>query len=179
MERLEGREERSSVRKPSMAAYDPRGQVIRTGFNPDGSEQRVIYGIPADVADPERFAPTPWVAYTYDANDNAGRTHADSAQPYRGHWNTPASIVIDAWGRTIEAIARNGSAQTDWLVTRSQYDIRGNLLSVTDAMGRVAFRYGYDLTNGLGGVTTSMQACAAQCLMQSAIRSRAATARVR
>ena len=25
--------------------YDPRGQVIRTR-NPDGSEQRVIYGIP-------------------------------------------------------------------------------------------------------------------------------------
>lgn len=130
----------------AVMVYDPRGQVIRT-VNPDGSEQRVIYGIPADVADPERFAPTPWVAYTYDANDNAGRTHADSAQPYRGHWNTPASIVIDALGRTIEAIARNGSAQTDWLVTRSQYDIRGNLLSVTDAMGRVAFRYGYDLTN--------------------------------
>ena len=28
--------------------YDPRGQVIRT-LNPDGSEQRVIYGIPADL----------------------------------------------------------------------------------------------------------------------------------
>ena len=36
--------------------YDPRGQVIRT-LNPDGSEQRVIYGIPSDLANPEQFAP--------------------------------------------------------------------------------------------------------------------------
>ncbi len=50
--------------------YDPRGQVIRT-LNPDGSEQRVIYGIPADLTNPDQFAPTPWEAYTYDANDLA------------------------------------------------------------------------------------------------------------
>ena len=34
--------------------YDPRGQVIRT-LNPDGSEQRVIYGIPVDLKNPERI----------------------------------------------------------------------------------------------------------------------------
>ena len=55
--------------------YDPRGQVIRT-VNPDGSEQRVIFGVPDGSDDPGRFTPTPWEAYTYDANDNAGRTHA-------------------------------------------------------------------------------------------------------
>jgi RHS repeat-associated protein len=127
--------------------YDPRGQVIRT-LNPDGSEQRVLYGIPADLANPELFAPTPWEAYTYDANDNAGRTHADSSQAFQSHWNTPASIVIDALGRTVQATARNGAdQQTDWHITRSRYDIRGNLLSVTDALGRVAFRYAYDLAN--------------------------------
>ncbi|MGB3941014.1 MAG: SpvB/TcaC N-terminal domain-containing protein [Candidatus Manganitrophaceae bacterium] len=130
----------------AVIVYDPRGQVIRT-LNPDGSEQRVIYGIPADLADPGQFAPTPWEAYTYDANDNAGRTHADSAQTYRGHWNTPANIVIDALGRTVEAVARNGATPADGYVTRSNYDLRGNLLSVTDALGRVAFRYSYDLTN--------------------------------
>ncbi|WKJ90074.1 SpvB/TcaC N-terminal domain-containing protein [Methylomonas montana] len=126
--------------------YDPRGQVIRTS-NPDGSQQTVIYGVPADLAKPEQFAPTPWEAYTYDANDNAGRTHAEAAQGYQAHWNTPASIVIDALGRTITATARNGADPKDWYVTRSSYDIRGNLLSVTDALGRVAFRYGYDLAN--------------------------------
>ena len=127
--------------------YDPRGQVIRT-LNPDGSEQRVIYGIPTDLAQPEQFTPTPWEAYTYDANDNAGRTHAAQSTRYQPHWNTPASIVIDALGRTVQATARNGSnPATDWYVTRSTYDIRGNVLTVTDALGRVAFRYTYDLAN--------------------------------
>jgi len=121
--------------------YDPRGQVIRT-LNPDGSEQRVILGIPANLADPENFTPTPWESYSYDANDNAGRTHG-SGNPT--HWNTPASLVVDALGRTIMAVARNGQNPEDWFITRSSYDIQGNLLTVTDALGRVAFQHVYDL----------------------------------
>jgi YD repeat-containing protein len=50
--------------------YDPRGRTIRT-VNPDGSEQRVVYGGPVDLADPDNFSPTPWEIYTYDVNDNA------------------------------------------------------------------------------------------------------------
>ncbi|WP_156119623.1 SpvB/TcaC N-terminal domain-containing protein [Leptolyngbya sp. KIOST-1] len=135
--------------------YDPRGQVIRT-VNPDGSEQRVIYGIPADLATPENFSPTPWEAYTYDANDNAGRTHAQTAPAYEHHWNTPSSIVIDGLGRTVEAVERNRAKRPnsneplpviEEYRTRSAYDIRGNLLTVTDALGREAFRYVYDLAN--------------------------------
>lgn len=127
--------------------YDPRGQVIRT-VNPDNSEQRVIYGVPSDLAKPKEFTPTPWEAYTYDANDNAGRTHSAASTNYRHHWNTPASIVIDALGRTIKAVSRNGeNPATEWLVTQSTYDIRGNLLTVTDALGRTAFKHVYDLAN--------------------------------
>jgi YD repeat-containing protein len=126
-------------------SYDPRGQVIRT-VNPDRSEQRVIFGVPADLTHPEVFTPTPWEAYTYDANDNAGRTHPNTSAPYQPHWNTPVSIVVDALGRTVTAIARNGpNPATDWLIIRSTYDTQGNLLAVTDALGRVAFRYVYDL----------------------------------
>ncbi|MEN8651601.1 SpvB/TcaC N-terminal domain-containing protein [Streptomyces sp. 21So2-11] len=124
--------------------YDPRGQVVRT-LNPDGSEQRVLFGIPADVADPEVFAPTPWESYSYDANDNAGRTHPGRAQTYAGHWNTPASTEVDALGRTVRTVARTGPAAADRLVTRSAYDIQGNLVSVTDALGREAFRYVHDV----------------------------------
>jgi hypothetical protein len=138
--------------------YDPRGQVIRT-VNPDGSEQRVIHGVPgkiglADLSDPEVFDPTPWEAHTYDANDNAGRTHA--ATGYRHHWNTPANIVVDALGRTVEAVERNRAKPADpadplppieEYRTSSTYDIRGNLLTVTDALGRVAFEHVYDLAN--------------------------------
>src|SRR5262245_15669393 len=140
--------------------YDPRGQVIRT-LNPDGSEQRVIYGIPADLTNPDQFAPTPWEAYTYDANDLAPlRTGPEGASlagaaPASHHF-TPSSIVIDALGRTLLAVARNRDAPANSgdplppiqeIRTQSTYDIRGNLLTVMDALDRVAFRYTYDLAN--------------------------------
>jgi RHS repeat-associated protein len=127
--------------------YDPRGQVIRT-LNPDESEQIVIYGVPMDLTNPENFTPTPWEAYTYDANDNAERTHGEATRSYETHWNTPASAVVDALGRTVETVARNGAnPTTDWFRTLSTYDIRGNLLTVTDALGRLNFTYVYDLAN--------------------------------
>src|SRR5947199_399492 len=62
--------------------YDPRGHVICT-VNPDGSEQRVLYGKPSDLTNPDQFTPTPWETYTYDANDNAGRTAPDTSGSYR------------------------------------------------------------------------------------------------
>ena len=143
--------------------YDPRGQVVRT-VNPDGSEQRVIHGIPNNLDDPPlvptdaaKFKPNPWEAYTYDANDNAGRTPlADpNAAEYRHHWNTPASIEVDALGRTVRAVARYREAPVsptsalppiEEHITRSTYDIQGNLTDIHDALGRVAFQYTYDLT---------------------------------
>jgi RHS repeat-associated protein len=136
--------------------YDPRAHVIRT-VNPDASEQTVIYGVPGsiakpDVSTPEVFEPTPWEAYTYDAADNAGRTHAGTSTPYEQCWNTPSSILIDALGRTTQATERNRNQQADgtWsaigeYVTASTYDIVGNLLTVTDPLGRTAFTYNYDL----------------------------------
>lgn len=132
--------------------YDPRGQTIRT-VNPDGSEQRVIYGVSGtivapDLTKPDVFEPTPWETYTYDANDSAGRTHPTASTSYQGHRNTPASAVVDALGRTVETVERNGpNPATDWYVTRSTYDIRGNLLTVTDPLGRDAFQHVYDLAN--------------------------------
>jgi RHS repeat-associated protein len=127
-------------------AYDPRGRVVRT-FDADGSEQRVIFGVPTDLAQPDAYAPTAWESYSYDANDNAGRTHGAAAETYRDSWDTPGSVEFDALGHTVLAVARTGST-TDpdaRLTTRFAYDISGNLLSVTDAMGRVAFGYHYDL----------------------------------
>jgi RHS repeat-associated protein len=154
--------ERNALGQKVTMFYDPRGQVIRI-VNPDGSEQRVIYGVPGTILDPnlnipDLFEPTPWEAYTYDANDNAARTHpADPRNShYRHHHDTPGSIVIDALGRTILAVERNRAVPEppngplppiEEHLTRSTYDIRGNLLTVTDALGRGAFRYTYDLAN--------------------------------
>jgi RHS repeat-associated protein len=142
--------------------YDPRGQVIRTS-NPDNSEKRIVLGVPGkiatpDLSNPDVFEPTPWEVYTYDANDNAGRTHAALASSYRNHWDTPANVVIDALGRTVLNIERTRDAVTNVgdplpplreIRTTSSYDIRGNLLQVIDALGRVAFTHVYDLANRL------------------------------
>ena len=156
--------------------YDPRGQAIRT-LNPDGSEQRVIYGFPHDLADPEQFTPSPWEVYTYDENDNAGRTHADKAINYEHHWNTPGSVVLDGLGRAIQTTERNGIDPGKWYTTRSVYDIRGNVLTVVDQLNRESFQYVYDLTPETkitkrmkdptyGAFGTSMQAPGESCLTQ-------------
>ena len=134
--------------------YDPCGQAIRT-LNPDQSVQLVIYGVPGTIAapnleHPEIFEPTPWEAYTYDANDNAGRTHPAVSAAFEHHWDTPASIVIDALGRTVEAVERNRDdlqSPIQEYRTRMEYDIRGNALAITDPLEREAFRHVYDCAN--------------------------------
>ena len=136
--------------------YDPRGQLIRT-LNPDGSEQRIVYGVPQsldDPTDPDAIVSTPWEVYTYDANDNAGRTHAAASERYRHHWNTPTSIEVDALGRTIATVVRNRAQPAssaaplpalDEYRTRSKYDVQGNLLELSDPLNRVVIAYTYDL----------------------------------
>jgi RHS repeat-associated protein len=140
--------------------YDPLGRVIRS-VNPDGSEQRVIFGVPGTIFAPDFgsrdvFEPTPWEAYTYDPNDNAGRTHPATSGAFRHHWDTPNSILVDGLGRTVQAVARNRQPPPSFdgplppieeIVTRSTYDIRGNLLILTDALQRPAFIHTYDLAN--------------------------------
>ena len=112
------RPRRSSARR-RRCSTTRAARSIRT-VNPDGSEQRVVYGVPGMIAAPirtRRFEPTPWETYTYDANDNAGRTHPGASAGYQHHWNTPASIVVDALGRTVAAVARNGpDPDTDWFI---------------------------------------------------------------
>ncbi|WP_344663342.1 SpvB/TcaC N-terminal domain-containing protein [Catenulispora yoronensis] len=126
--------------------YDPRGQAVRT-VEPDASERLVVTGVPADLKDPAAFEPTPWETYTYDANDNAGRTHGAAAQAFAGSWDTPASIEVDALGRTVRSVARTAASQQPdaLLTTRFTYDIQSHLLTVTDALGRQAFGYAFDL----------------------------------
>jgi RHS repeat-associated protein len=128
----------------SRLAYDVRDRVART-VAPDGSEQRMVPGVPLAADDPERFEPTPWETCLYDANDNAGRTHATAAAGYQGHWNTPSSVETDALGRPVSQVVRNGPQPADRLTTRFVHDVRGNLLGVVDALGRLAVADVFDL----------------------------------
>jgi RHS repeat-associated protein len=137
--------------------YDPRGHVIRT-LSPDGSETRAIFGVPPDPTEPGTFAPTPWETYSYDANDLAplslhpdekgpdGSPRTLAADAPQAHHFTPTSALLDAQGRAICRVERNGDDPAqDWFVTRFAFDPRGNLLTVRDAMGRAGFRHAYDL----------------------------------
>lgn len=126
--------------------YDPLGQPLRVR-RPDGGEMRTVHGRPLVLDDPERFVPTPWERYDYDANDNAGRTHGVAAASYQTHWNTPVSIEIDALGRQVRHTARLGPSPADWITTRSSYDLRGNLVATIDGLGRVDTRHEFDLIN--------------------------------
>ena len=117
--------------------YDPRGQVIKTE-NPDGSEQRVLYGIPDSLTTPNYYAPTAWETYTYDAND---------LTPTSADYGTPKSAEVDALGRTVKTLDRLESSNSITNNVRMQYsyDVRGNLLEVTDAYERTVFTHVYDL----------------------------------
>jgi RHS repeat-associated protein len=126
--------------------YDPCGRPVRTVL-PDGSEQLVVHGVPRSLDHPELVACTPWESYTYDANDNAGRTHPQDSQGYRHHHDTPHSVVFDALGRAVESVdrVREPGGPLSEVRTRTAYDIRGNALTVSDALGRAATANVYDL----------------------------------
>ncbi len=131
----------------TISDYDALERIVRI-INPDGSQQLNIYGAPDDIARPEQFIPTPWSNYLYDSNDNAGRTPTvpGSQNTPAAHWNTPRSMEVDALGRVINQVERNGmNPDTDWYCTRTHYDIQGNILEIRDALQRPAFAYIYDL----------------------------------
>ncbi|HEX8905217.1 MAG TPA: hypothetical protein VF771_10270, partial [Longimicrobiaceae bacterium] len=132
--------------------YEARGRVART-IRPDGSEQRVVFGIPTPLdlgAAGATVRPTPWESYTYAPNDNAGRTHPAASAAYAHHRNTPASTVMNALANAVTAVARtrdgtDESAPVREVTSRSTFDIRGRLLEATDALGRTVGRTLYDL----------------------------------
>ncbi len=130
--------------------YDAAGRPVKT-VNPDGSEQRVIYGKPKTIGTPNDFIPSPWERYSYDQNDLAGLTNRSESASYAHQWNTPKSELIDALGRTIKTMDHKG--QPDYsnpqqftnVEMEYQYDIQGNLTRVTNAINQTAFQYKYNL----------------------------------
>jgi RHS repeat-associated protein len=117
--------------------YDALGRLVRT-IEPDGAEQRTLMGVPADLRVPTSFEPTPWERTHYDANDLA--TTAPMS-----HRFTPRSELIDALGRMICTIRRNGSGPGDTVVARARVDVRGNLVETVDPLGRSSVVRRYDL----------------------------------
>src|SRR5439155_3449839 len=112
--------------------YDPRGHLVRV-LAPDSSERRTVLGAPPDVRRPDIFDPTPWVTTAYDENDLAPISLDDQGQSLAtrapaGHAYTPSTTITDALARPICQIVRAGAdPATDWFLTRTRFDIRGNV----------------------------------------------------
>lgn len=131
--------------------YDPLGRVIKT-LNPDGSMQMVVYGIPTALntvtLSGVEAIPSPWINYSYDANDLSPISHPTGNPVPAAHWYTPKSALVDALGRTIKTTEHkahfNGTVYED-VVMQYRYDIRGNLLTVSDPLQRLVFSHVYDL----------------------------------
>jgi RHS repeat-associated protein len=134
-------------------SYDARARPERV-LNPDGSMQRTVFGAPASLQDPGRFVPTPWVTTAYDENDLAALsagpdgTSLAGAAPAEHHF-TPTTTVVDALTRPVCVLSRGGPASGAHHLTRTTHDVRGNVLTLVDELGRTAFRHVYDLTDRL------------------------------
>jgi RHS repeat-associated protein len=141
---------RPPMGRPARMFYDGLGRRVRA-VAPDGAEQRTLFGEPAALADPAAFEPSPWVVTVYDPNDLAplsagvAGTSLGTRAPTAHHY-TPATAFLDALGRKVCTLVRNGPVPDQhWHATRSAYDATGNVLNVTDELGRTAVEHVYDL----------------------------------
>ena len=89
----------------------------------------------------------------YGVNSGGGALplQQDAAAKASVHAGTPAAVFFDAMGRPFLTVAhnryQNGAINVDqYYSTRTQLDIQGNKLSMSDALGRIFNRYDYALT---------------------------------
>jgi hypothetical protein len=119
--------------------YDPLDRVIRTEL-PDGSESRVEF----DAWLQRAFDPNDAVAGTRWLTEHQSGTPDEqrAASLALAHANTPTVTHLDSLGRAFLIEADNGPDPNDPGVhqTRTELDIEGNALSITDAAGVVTVR---------------------------------------
>jgi RHS repeat-associated protein len=153
--------------------YDPAERVIAT-LHPNHTFEKVVFDPwrqqtwdvndtvlehnPADDPDVGSFLkdlpqndylPT-W--YKQRESGALGKAEQSAATKASVHAKTPATIYFDSLGRSILALANNRFARGDEVVneqlaTRTEFDIEGNQISVTDALNRKIMSYDYDMIN--------------------------------
>jgi RHS repeat-associated protein len=116
----------------SLGGYLPDTNAARTEFIQDAVGRTLKVTTPPDPNGVRHFARTeylPLKTIAYDFEDTvAGGLHA----------NTPTTTLADGLGRTFQRIEVNQQgAATGNYATTFTYDLRDNLLSVTDAQGNV------------------------------------------
>jgi RHS repeat-associated protein len=141
-------DEARGSRRRVTTRYDALGRLVGV-VAADGSESLTVRGVPGSIADPRMefpsvHEPSPWEIYSYDANDNAGRTHPLVAGGWWTHWNTPQSQRLDALGRPLATVVRGGGSAPD-IETTMRFDAGGNPIEMIDSLGRTGVSTRYDL----------------------------------
>ncbi|MCF2490256.1 SpvB/TcaC N-terminal domain-containing protein [Dyadobacter sp. CY347] len=145
--------------------YDALGRNIRTHM-PDGTLTRREFDA--------------WKQAVYDQNDTVGEAECQwylnrkdgqmgpveqlAAQKAFKHANTPSTVYLDSLGRPFLSVAHNATPNpndnswvTELYKTQSEYDIEGNILSITDPRGNKVMAWKYDML-GYVCYQTSMDA---------------------
>jgi RHS repeat-associated protein len=126
----------------AISRYDPLSRLIRVD-NPDGSFRTIEFD--------------PWQVITSDENDTVltsdwyaardagqlGPDQADAAAKAAADAATPTTTNLDTLGRVFQTVADNGAAGS-YPITLT-LDIEGQVLAVTDALGRQILTQDYDL----------------------------------
>jgi RHS repeat-associated protein len=92
----------------------------------------------------------PALAATAFPDADARSAELDAANKAAVHNDTPTVAVFDVLGRPFLSVAHNrfqktGATVDEFYAIRTELDIEGNQLSVTDALGRMVTRYDYDM----------------------------------
>jgi RHS repeat-associated protein len=135
--------------------YDAMGRVIRAK-NPNGTFSKVEFDA--------------WMQQIWDENDtvldsqwyqqriNGGMTKADqdAAQNAAVHYNTPLVIYSDSLGRQFLSVANNKTQRSNEVVvqefyyTRTELDIQGLSLSITDDNSNMVMQWKYNMLGQIG-----------------------------
>lgn len=161
----------NTVGVSAILCYDPAGRAVAT-LHPHHTYEKVVFDpwrqeswdvndtvlqadpkLDADVGG--YFARLPESSYLptwYGQRSNGALGAAEQAAAAKAsvHANTPSVAHFDALGRPVVTVAQNrmlenGAHVEASYATRSALDIQGNLLTVTDALGRAVMVYDYGL----------------------------------
>lgn len=151
----------------SSPEYNDEAELVELGFTPvlyyDAVGRLIRTEKPNDTYSKVAF--DAWMQRTWDENDTVkdsrwyteriggqrGADEKDAAQKTEICHDTPTTVYQDSLGRTFLSIAHNRTQHSEeslleeFYLTRSEYDLEGNVHSVTDARGNVVMRWYYDM----------------------------------
>ncbi len=145
-----------------IVCYDPAGRPVAI-IHPDHSYEKVVFdpwsqagwdcNDTVGITDPSldtdvggiiaRLPAADYMPTWYTQQVGGTALQQAAAAKTAVHADTPSLAYFDTLGRTFLSIVDNGAAGT--YSTRNQLDIKGNIVTITDALGREAINYVYDM----------------------------------